>query len=221
MRLTGISSMATRQVLEALAAAYDGLPVKVESIGGVDAERRVAAGEAFDFVVLAAAAIERLAAAGRVHRAASVDVARCGMAIAVPDGSAPPDIASEAAVRAAVANARGVGYSTGPSGKHLIKLVERWGLAKSARLVATPPGVPVATLLARGEADLGFQQLSELLDMPGIDIVGPMPPEIQETTVFRGAVCIASTRCAETEALLAYFASPETAAVKHRYGMEP
>ena len=217
--LTGLSSMATRSVLDALAAAYEAVPVKVESIGGVDVERRVAAGEACDFVVLAGATIERLATAGRVHREGSVDLARSGMAIAIPAGAARPDIGSEAAVRAAVASSRGVGYSTGPSGKYVLGLVDRWGLAASTRLVEAPPGVPVATLLARGDADLGFQQMSELLDMPGIEIVGPMPPDIQLITVFRAAVCTASTHREATEALLRYFASPGTAAVKRRCGM--
>jgi molybdate transport system substrate-binding protein len=220
VKLRGISSMATRRVLEALAPAYRAASVEVESIGGVDAERRVESGEALDFVVLAAAAIDRLATAERVHREGSVDLARSGMAIAVRAGAGWPDIASEVGVRAAIASARGVGYSTGPSGKHLLKLIERWGLA-SVRLVAAPPGVPVATLLARGDADIGFQQMSELLDMPGIEIVGPMPPEIQEVTVFRAAVCTASTLRKETEALLACFASPSTAEIKRRCGMEP
>lgn len=221
MTLTGLSSMATRQVLDALAAVYEPVPVKVESIGGVDAERRVEAGEACDFVVLAAATIERLAAAGRVHREGSVDLARSGMAIAIPAGAPRPDISSEAAVRAAVASAQGVGYSTGPSGKHVLRLLERWGLAGSARRVEAPPGVPVATFLAGGDAAIGFQQMSELLGMPGIDIVGPLPPDIQLTTVFRAAVCTASRQREATEALLRFLASPETAAVKRRWGMEP
>ena len=221
MTLHGLSSMATRQVLDALAAAYDPVPVAVESIGGVDVQRRVEAGEACDFVVLAAATIERLAAAGHVHREGSVDLARSGMAIAIPSGAARPDIANEAAVRAAVAASRGVGYSTGPSGKYVLQLIERWALGGSVRLVEAPPGVPVATFLARGEADIGFQQMSELLDMPGIEIVGPMPPDIQLTTVFRAAVCTASRQREPTEALLRFFASPDTAAVKRRWGMAP
>ena len=208
-------------MLDELGGGYTAVPVRVESIGGVDVERRVEAGEAFDFVVLAAAAIERLAASGRVHPEGSVDLARSGMALAIRAGAQRPDISSEAAVRAALASAHGVGYSTGPSGKHVLRLVERWGLAGSARLVEAPPGVPVATLLARGDVDLGFQQLSELLDMPGIEIVGPLPAEIQAITVFRAAVCSASGHRNETEALLRYLASPATAAIKRRCGMSP
>lgn len=226
MTLTGISSLATRNLLAELAPAYERrarIGVRIDAIGGVDAERRVAEGEAFDLVVLAALAIDRLAGAGRVHAQTVVDVARSGMAIAVPAGSALPDIRDEAAVRNAIVRAKRVVYSTGPSGTHLMRLIERWGLSRmmEPRLLRAPPGVPVAALLARGEADLGFQQCSELLGMPGIEVVGAMPREIQETTVFRGAVCAASKQTNEARALLAYLISAETEAVKRRYGMEP
>ena len=224
--LTVISSMATRKVLAELATAYERkarVDVKVQSIGGVDAERRVEAGEAFDLVVLAGAAIDRLAAADRVRMDSLADVARSGMAVAVPAGAARPDIATEQALRNAVVRARRIGYSSGPSGTHLVRLIDRWGLAEmlTPRLLKAPPGMPVAGLLARGEVDLGFQQCSELLDMPGIDVVGALPKEIQEITVFRGGVCNASGQPAKTRELLAWLTAPETEPVKRRHGMEP
>ena len=119
--------------------------------------------------------------------------------------------------------ARSIGNSTGPSGAHLARLLERWGIADivAPRLVQAPPGVPVGALVARGDADLGFQQLSELMDVPGLDIVGALPPEIQEVTVFAGAVCSASTRREDAAALLAYLASPDASSAKRRHGMEP
>jgi molybdate transport system substrate-binding protein len=226
MMLTVISSLATRKVLAELAATHERkarVGVKVESIGGVDAERRVEEGEAFDLVVLAAAAIDRLTSADRAHRDSVADVARSGMAAAVPAGAAHPDIATEQALRNAIVRAKRICYSTGPSGTHLVRLIERWGLSEmlTPRLLRAPPGVPVAALLARGEADLGFQQCSELLDMPGIEVVGALPAQIQEITVFRGAVCAASKQAKEARELLAYLASAETGAVKRRYGMEP
>jgi len=224
--IRGISSMATGHVLAELGDAYrrrSGQHVAVVSVGGVDALRRVQAGEPFDFVVLSSDAIEKLAVEGRVDRDSRIDLARSGVAIAVAAGAPRPDVASDRAVREAVLAARSVGYSTGPSGAHLARLFERWGIAQSIapRIVQAPPGVPVGALVARGEVALGFQQLSELMHVAGIEVVGPLPPEIQAVTVFSAAVCSASGRPAMVKALLAFLASREADAAKRRHGMEP
>lgn len=151
--------------------------MRVESVGGVDAARRVAAGEAFDVVVLASDAIDRLLAAGHLVAGSKVDLVRCDVAIAVPEGAPHPSVADEAGLRAAVSAASRIALSTGPSGTALVKLFERWGLADAVRdrLVQAPPGVPVGRLLAEGAADIGFQQFSELLGLPGIAVLGTMP----------------------------------------------
>jgi len=120
--ITGISSMAMRHALTELADAYEQRSrqrVAIVSVGGVEAARRVRDGKPFDFVVLAADAIEQLAANGRVDPVSRTDLARSGVAMAVATGAPPPDVSSEAAVRDAVLHARSVGYSTGPSGAHL------------------------------------------------------------------------------------------------------
>jgi molybdate transport system substrate-binding protein len=224
--IAGISSMATRGLLTELAHDYEKRSdrhVTIESIGGVDALRRVQSGEAFDFVVLAAEAIERLAREGHVDPASRVDLARSGVAIAVASGAPRPDIDSEESLREAVLAARTVGYSTGPSGVHLARMFQRWGIAKeiAPRIVQAPPGVAVGTLLARGEVALGFQQLSELVHVSGIDVIGPLPQEIQVTTVFSAAACTASTRLDVVAGFLAFLGSPDAAAAKRRHGMEP
>jgi molybdate transport system substrate-binding protein len=224
--ITGICSMAMRHVLAELGDAYEqqsGQPVVIVSVGGVDAARRVDDGEAFDFVVLAADVIEQLAAAGRVDPGSRTDLARSAVAIAVAAGAARPDVSSESAIRDAVLRARSIGYSTGPSGAHLVRLFERWGIADAIarRIVQAPPGLPVGTLVARGDVELGFQQLSELMHLPGIDVIGLLPPEIQAATVFSAAVCTASNCPAAAEALLSFLASPEADATKRRHGMEP
>lgn len=224
--ITGISSMATRHVLAELAAMHErdaGQRVLVESVGGVDALRRIESGEAFDFVVLASGAMDKLATAGRIDPSSRVDVARSSVAIAVAAGAPLPSIATEHAVREAVLAAHSVGYSTGPSGLHLERLFERWGIADiiASRVVTAPPGVPVGSLVASGKVELGFQQLSELMHVPGIHVVGTLPPEIQVVTVFAGAVCSASAQRASARALLSFCASPAVAAVKRRHGMDP
>jgi molybdate transport system substrate-binding protein len=218
--ISGISSMATRALLAELTAAY-AQPVTMESVGGVDAAKRVQAGEVFDVVVLASDAIDKLLAAGRVLTGSKVDLVHSGVAVAVKAGAAHPDIASQEAVKRAVLAAQTLGYSTGPSGVQLAKLFERWGIAQeiAPRIVTAPPGVPVGTLVARGEVALGFQQLSELMGLPGIDVLGPLPPAIQITTTFSAGVCAASAQPDAARALLAFLASPATAQTKHRHGM--
>jgi molybdate transport system substrate-binding protein len=224
--IRGISSMATRHLLAELAEAYrqrSGRPAAIESVGGMDAAKRVQSGEALDFVVLAADALERLAAGGHVVPASRIDIARSGVAIAVKSGSRRPDVTNERAVRDAVLAARSVGYSTGPSGTHLVQLFERWGIAEAiaSRIVQAPAGVPVGTLVGNGDVELGFQQLSELIAVPGIEVLGPLPQEIQIVTVFAGAVCRTAAQPRAAGAFLSFLASPDADAAKLRHGMEP
>lgn len=225
-KITGISSMATREVLAELVGAYlqrSGVVVTIESVGGVDAARRVQAGELFDLVVLAADAIDKLVASGRVVADSKTDLVRSGVAIAVCEGSMRPDIGSEDALRRAVLSARAIGYSTGPSGVALKRMFERWGIADTIRnrIVQAPPGVPVGQLVASGEVELGFQQLSELMHLPGIVVLGTMPPGCEIVTIFSAGLCATSTQPEAVRALLAFMCSPDVVDAKRRHGMEP
>ncbi len=218
--------MATRGVLAELLAAWQALSgqtVTMESVGGVDAAKRVQAGEAMDLVVLASDAIDKLANAGSIVAGSRVDLVHSGVAVAVRAGQPHPDISAGQGVRDAVLKARSIGYSTGPSGTALMKLFDSWGIAAdiAPRLVQAPAGVPVGALVAKGEVELGFQQLSELMHLAGIDVVGPLPPDIQITTTFSAGVCKASTRADEVRTLLAFLASPQSAGAKQRHGMDP
>lgn len=222
--LTGISSMATRQVLAELAAAWQttgGTPVAIESVGGVDAAKRVQAGEAFDLVFLASDALDKLIAAG--HVSSRVDLVRSPVAVAVRDGAARPDVSSEAALREAVLAAPRVSFSTGPSGAHLQRLFARWGIEDqiAPRLVQAPPGVPVGTLVARGEVDLGFQQLSELIHLDGIRVLGTLPGDTAFITTFSAGLTPRCRRPEAAQAVLAFMTSPASADAKRRHGMEP
>ncbi|GJH09556.1 substrate-binding domain-containing protein [Caballeronia novacaledonica] len=224
--MNGISSMATRQVLNDLASAFEaksGERVAIESVGGVAALKRIEEGEAFDIVVLASDAIDRLAASARIDATSRVRIARSGVAIAVAKGAPRPAIDDEAAVREAVLAARSIGYSTGPSGVYLTRLFERWGIAEriAARIVQAPPGVAVGTLIARGEVELGFQQMSEMIGVEGIDVLGMLPPRIQTLTVFEAAICVNANAPQLARAFLAFLASPDADGAKVRHGMEP
>lgn len=222
--LSGISSMATRQVLAELADAYRlraGQQVVFESVGGVDATKRVAAGEAFDVVVLASDAIAKLTASGHIAAGSQVNLVHSGVSVAVRAGAPLPDVSSEAAVRAAVLAAPRISYSTGPSGVALAQLFERWGIADEikARTVVPPPGVPVGSLVAKGEVALGFQQLSEMMGVPGITVLGALPDAVQITTTFSGAVATTSGQAEAVRAMLAFWASAACAQTKVRHGM--
>lgn len=222
--LRAISSMATRQVLSELASLYQqahGVEVQVESVGGVDAAKRVEAGEAFDLVFLASDAIDKLAAAGHVLAASRRAIVDSSVAIAVRAGAPLPDIGSEDALRHAVLAAPSIGYSTGPSGTALLKLFERWGLAETLkpRLVQARAGVPVGSLIANGEVALGFQQLSELMNVEGITLIGGMPPGLAITTTFTGAVA-AKAQHPQAQAVLDFMSADSTAELKRRHGMD-
>jgi molybdate transport system substrate-binding protein len=144
------------------------------------------------------------------------------VAVAVRTGAARPDFSSEDAVKRAVLAAPTLGYSTGPSGVALGKLFERWGISETIapRIVTAPPGVPVGSLVARGDVALGFQQLSELMHQDGIDVVGALPPSIQIVTTFSAGIGTATTQADAARALLAFLASPEVAPIKQSHGME-
>ena len=217
--------MATRQLLADLASQWkrvSGIEVSIESVGGVDAAKRVLAGEAFDGVVLAGDAIDKLVAADCVLAGSRVDLVQSSVAVAVKEGMAVPDISTEAAIRSAIVAAPTIGYSTGPSGMALVKLFEKWGLLDElqTRIVQAPPGVPVGTLVARGEVALGFQQLSELMGLDGIAVVGTLPESIAITTVFSAGVCAVSNQPQELGRFLSFLASREVAAIKVQYGMQ-
>lgn len=215
--------MATRRILADLAQAYEsqtGARVEIRSMGGVEAAKLVRAGEATDIVVLASKVMRALEAEGHLAKGDTRDFARSEIGIAVRAGLRPPSVADEQAVRQAMWDARKICYSTGPSGDHLKALCEKWGVPLARTLVA-PPGVPVATLVANGEADLGFQQLSEFIDQPGIQIAGPLPPEIQAVTVFSAGISINSQNPPGARAFVAYLASADAGDAKRRHGMEP
>ncbi|MBL8341801.1 MAG: substrate-binding domain-containing protein [Rubrivivax sp.] len=220
--------MATRAVLAELAAAFErhfGIRLQVVSVGGVDAARRVAAGEAFDLVFLAADAIDKLIAGGHLEAGSRADLVRSPVAVAVKPGTPRPDLSSEEALRRAVRAAPTLGYSTGPSGTHLVKLFERWGLADelARRTVQAPPGVPVASLVAQGEVALGFQQLSELMNVPGVDVAGLLPGAAQFITTFSAGLGNRRPPASQAaaRAALAFMATAEAADIMRRHGMDP
>lgn len=228
MQLKGISSMATRALLAQLCEAYakqTGIDVLIESVGGVDAAKRVAAGEGFDVVILGSDAIDKLIASGHVIAGSRVDVVRSPISVAIKKGAPRVDISSASSLKASVLAASSISYSTGPSGVYLAQLFEKMGLGEvvKAKTVVPPPGVPVGSLVAKGEVDIGFQQSSELINLPGIDIVGNLPDEVAYITTFSAGIPTSSSP-ASREAIaqfLSFANSAQAVPLKQSQGMNP
>jgi molybdate transport system substrate-binding protein len=191
--------------------------------GGVNIVKRMRAGEVVDLVILARPAVETLITDGKVAPGGRVDLATAGVGIAVRAGAPRPDISSADAVKRALLSAKSIAYSSGPSGAHIAALLARMGIAEEvkSRIKQTTPGNPVGLAIARGEAEIGFQQMSELLPIAGIDLLGPLPTEIQEITVFSGGVHAGAASPAATRALLQFLTSPGAAPVIVKKGMTP
>ena len=191
--------------------------------GGVDIVKRVKAGEVVDLVVLARPAVEGLIKEGKVAPGGRVDLANSGVGVAVRVGAPRPDISSGEALKRALLSAKSIAYSSGPSGTHIAALLTRMGIADQVKgkVLQTTPGNPVGHLIARGEAEIGFQQISELLPIAGIEYLGPLPAEIQEITVFSGGLHANAAAPAATRALLKFLTSPAAAPVIRKKGMEP
>ena len=191
--------------------------------GSVDIMKRLQAGDVFDVIIMPKESIGKLVDLGKVAPGSRVDVAKSGIGVAVRRGAAKPEIRSSAALKAALLAARSVAYSTSASGIYLAALFERMGIADELKpkIRQSPPGVPVGELIARGEAELGFQQISELLPLAGIEYLGPLPDDIQHFTTFSAGVHAATKHADGAKALIAFLAAPGTAPIIRKFGMEP
>ena len=181
---------------------------------------RLKAGETADLALLPAAMIDELKKLGVI--AERFDIATCGVAAAVRAGAPKPDLSSGEALKHAVLAAKSIVYSMGPSGVYLAGLFQRMGIADEIKSkVKQITGEPTGALVARGEAELGFQQMSELLPVPGIDIVGPLPADVQEITVFSAGLHAHAAQPEAAKALVKFLSAPAAAPVLRKKGLEP
>jgi molybdate transport system substrate-binding protein len=187
-----IASTAMREVLEELVPMFErasGHKVTLSFLSGAVLPVKVKEGAQADLVVTAPQTIDDLVKAGRVEAGTRVDFVRSGAGVAVRAGVRKPDIATPDAFKNALLAAKTVGYSQGPSGVHFMTVLARLGIADQikAKGVVPPLGQRVGTLIAKGEAEIGVQQITELLLIPGIDFVGPLPKELQANIVYATA----------------------------------
>lgn len=221
-----LSTLALKGAIQALAGQYQaagGARIDADFAPTLALLARLRAGETADVVVLTREGLDEVAREGRVAAQSCVDLARSFVGVAVKAGAPHPDIATEASLRAALLAARAVAYSRlGASGILFAQLIERLGIAAdiNARAVIIPQGF-TAERLVTGEADLAIQQISELKQIDGIEVVGPIPHELQTPAVFSAGRMTASQKTAEADRLLRFLASPGVAPALRESGLEP
>ncbi|WP_420971224.1 substrate-binding domain-containing protein [Bradyrhizobium sp. B120] len=221
-----LSTLALKGAVARLAAAYQtasGVRIDADFAPTLALLERLRGGEAADLVILTREGLDEMIGESRVARESVADLARSYVGVAVKAGAAHPDIASEAALRAALLGARAVAYSRlGASGILFAQLIARLGIAEAinARAVIIPAGFTAERLIT-GEADLAIQQISELKQIDGIEVVGPIPLGLQTPAVFSAGRMVASAHAVAADHLLSYLASAEVAPVLRETGLEP
>ena len=221
-----LSTLALKSAVHELAgrfAAASGARIDADFAPTLALLDRLRGGESADVVILTREGLAELAREGRVAEDSCVDLARSYVGLAVKAGAAHPEIATEPALRAALLGARSVAYSRiGASGILFAQLIERLGIAAevNARAVVIPSGF-TAERLVTGEADLAVQQISELMQVDGTEVVGPIPRELQIPAVFSAGRIAASAEVEQAGRLLRYLASGEVAPVLRDCGLEP
>jgi molybdate transport system substrate-binding protein len=203
-----------RKVLTAWGSSVAGAPTSIPN--------RLAACEPVDLVIMAGDGLDRLIADGEVAAGSRVDLARSGIGVAVRAGAPKPDLSSVDTFVRALRQAKSVAHSSSASGIYLKGLFQRLGLYDTlGDRIRQVEGEPVGAVVARGEAEIGFQQVSELLPVPGIDYVGPLPPEIQQFTVFAAGIAAHTREPDGARALVAFLTAPAAAPIIRQSGMEP
>jgi len=220
-----LSTQATEDAYRELVPLFEqasGHKVTTIFTGTLDVQKRIAAGEAYDLIIMAGPAIDDFIKSGKVVPGSRTDLARSGVGVAVRAGAPKPDISSTEALKKTLLSAKSIGYSTGPSGVYLAKLFQRLGVADAVKpkLKQTPTGVFVGGLVASGEAEIGFQQVSELSHFPGVDFVGPLPAEVQEITVFSSGLQVGAKQAEAANAWVKFLTAPAAAPAFTKRGLQ-
>ena len=221
-----LSTQATEQSYRELVPQFEkatGHKVTTIFTGTLDADKRVAANEQHDLLIMSQSSIDAHVKGGKVVQGSRVDLARSGVAVGVKAGARKPDISSVDALKRTILNAKSIGYSTGPSGNYVIALFEKLGVLDQVKpkMKQTATGVFVGSIIASGEVEIGFQQVSELSQYEGVDYVGPLPAEVQNYTTFSSGVLSNAKEAEAARALVRYITSPQAGAVYRKRGMEP
>lgn len=200
-----------------------GVKVALAWVGSSEISKRVKEGEVVDMVFLATPAIDELIKLGKLASGSRVDLAKSGVGIAVRAGTPVPDVGTTDALKRALLAARSVAVSSGSSAVYLQGLFQRMGIADDLKpkLKQVASGHSVGEVVAKGDAEIGFQQVSELLHIPGITFAGPLPADIQNYTSYAGAIHSSAKSPAQAMALLKYLKSDAALGSIRKAGMEP
>ena len=221
-----LSTQATEEAYRELVPQFEkasGHKVTTVFTGTLDANKRLAAGESYDLLIMSGPSIDQHIKGGKVVAGSRVDLAKSGVGVGVKAGAPKPDIGTVEALKKTVLAAKSIGYSTGPSGIYVIDLFQRMGIADEikGKLKQTPTGVFVGSIIASGEAEIGFQQVSELSHFAGVDYVGPLPAEVQQFTTFSSGIMAGTKEADAVKALVKFITAPAAAAAFKKRGMEP
>src|SRR5262245_55830289 len=221
-----LSTQATEQSYRELVPQFEkatGHKVTTLFTGTLDADKRLAAGEQYDLLIMAKDSIEQHTKGGKVVPGSSVDLARSAVGVGVKAGAPKPDISSVDALKRTLLNAKSIGYSSGPSGVYIVTMFDKLGIADQikSKLKQTASGVFVGSIIASGEVEIGFQQVSELSQFEGVDYVGPLPAAVQSYTTFSSGILATGKEAEASRALVRFLTSQQAGAVYRKRGMEP
>jgi molybdate transport system substrate-binding protein len=221
-----LSSIATREAYNELVPQFEkssGHKVVTTWAGTTAIMQKMAAGERHDLIIISGTEIDELIRQGKIIADSRVNLARCGIGIAIRAGAPKPDVASADALKRALLAAKTVGYTSGPSGIYMGKLIGRMGIADQIKpkFRSVPSGGTIGTIVASGDCEIGFQQVSEIVHIPGVDFAGPLPPEVQHVTVFCCGVQTGSANDVAARSLASFLSSAGAAAVMKKHGLEP
>jgi molybdate transport system substrate-binding protein len=221
-----LSTQATEEAYKELVPQFErasGHKVTTTFTGTLGVMKRLSEGEAYDLLIMSRQSIDELAQTGKVVAGSRTDIAKSGVGVAVGKGKPKPDISTVDALKKSLLAAKSIGYSTGPSGVYVISMFQKMGIADEikTKLKQTPTGVFVGSIIASGEAEIGFQQVSELSFFPGIDYVGPIPAEVQLITIFSAGIPAGTKQADAAKALVSFITAPATAAIFKKHALDP
>jgi molybdate transport system substrate-binding protein len=220
-----LSSIATKEAYLVLVPQFErssGHTITTTWAGTVDIMKRMAAGEVHDLVVISSTELEDLIKQGKLQNGSRVDIAKSGIGVAIRAGAPRPDISTPDALKRTLLAAKTVGYTSGPSGVYMGNLVERMGIGSEvkAKFRSVPSGGTIGTIVASGDCEIGFQQVSELVHIKGVDMIGQLPAEIQRVTIFSSGVQVGAKNPDGAKALQRFLAAPAADATIKAAGLE-